>query len=108
MVTTPTKIDQEQYQADLEFKAKLDAATDGDARKSISKALRDADKIIYFSSRLYIASMPKEANPILAEPTQPTLADAIKISADPFIKKEGVYGGKPSIQQVINPEYTKV
>lgn len=102
------KIDQEQYQADLEFKAKLMQQRMAMQENQSQKALRDAQTRLYTSQADYIASMPKEANtPILAEPTQPTLADAIKISADPFIKKEGVYGGKPSIQQVINPEYTK-
>lgn len=102
------KVDQEQYQADLEFKAKLMQQRMTMQENQSQKALRDAQTKLYNSQANYIANMPNEAiAPTSTEPAQPTLADAIKISADPFIKKEGVYGGKPSIQQVINPEYTK-
>lgn len=113
------KIDLEQQQADMEFAALLEKNRMVNQENKNQEALRNAQIRIYNAQAGLMEDPSKMAqysgfmnqndmSTPLASDYQPTLTDAIPIRTEKFINKKGITSsGKPTVTQIVNPEFEK-
>lgn len=99
-----TKMDQEQMQADLEFKAALQKQYMDMQDKNESRKFQD--RYLQAITANNFNTMPGQME--LEQNTEPTLADAFPSPGSALITKQGISSsGKPYTAQVTDPKYAK-
>jgi hypothetical protein len=110
------QIEQAQYQADLEFRARMLMNQRQAQEDASQKQYRDMNMQLMAEQIRTMREQslqnkpiqgPQLQPPLVENKVTPTLSDAITIKDPKTIVKQGVYGGKVSRQEILNPDYTK-